>query len=105
MLKHRCYNEAISMIDPPSRYVNFIEHAIKGGDLNKSSGIQPMATFGGLPQEQLQPPFPHSWGMEETQRGSAPLHAPMDGTGESKLVREAWTLLDPRHPPVANCNS
>jgi hypothetical protein len=57
------------------------------------------------PTALFQPPCPHSWGMEETQRGSAPLHAPMDGTGESKLVRKAWTLLDPRHPPVANRNS
>jgi hypothetical protein len=27
---------------------------------------------------------PHSWGMEETERGSAPLHAPMGGTHKAK---------------------
>ena len=33
---------------------------------------------------------------EETQRGFAPLHAPMGGTGEAKLARDAWTLPNPQ---------
>jgi hypothetical protein len=39
------------------------------------------------------------------QRGFTPLHAPMGGTGEAKLARDAVTLPNRRHPPEANCTS
>jgi hypothetical protein len=40
---------------------------------------------------------------EETQRGFAPLHAPMGGLGEAKPVLVGWTLLNLGVSPDADC--
>jgi len=48
----------------------------------------------------FQPPGPHSWRIMRTQRGFAPLQAPMGGTGEAKPARDAWTLPNPLSPVI-----
>jgi hypothetical protein len=42
------------------------------------------------------PLFPHTWGIAKTQRGFAPLHASLSGTGEAKLARGTGTTSDSR---------
>jgi len=34
------------------------------------------------------------------ERGFAPLHAPMGGTGEAKLARDVWTPQNPRQKRI-----
>jgi len=49
----------------------------------------------------VQPPSPPSLGgYKKTQRGSAPLHAPMGGTGEAKPARNVWTRSNPFGIPL-----
>ena len=42
------------------------------------------------------PLIPHSWGLVRTQRGFAPLHALVGGTGEAKLARDTQIPPSPR---------
>ena len=92
------------MIDPPSRYVNFIEHAIKGTELSHN----PLST----------PLIPHSWGSVEAEghpqtpcgkqsrpsleTASFSLHPPRTGSqGAPAIVRQFLTDR-PQEPPLSS---